>query len=504
MTPRKTTSATAREYLRVSKDRSGRARSVDEQHGDNERATDQQGWTLGAPYVDNSVSASRYATKARGDFAKLLDDLDRGRFGADVLVLWESSRGSRRTGEWVDLIELCERAGVRIFVTTHGRVYEPGNPRDRRSLLEDAVDSEYESGKTSLRMTRAHAAGAAQGRPAGVVAYGYQRSYDPRTRALVAQEIVPDEAKVIRELYDRLHKGHSLRSIAADFDTRGVRTRAGKPFTGRSLSDLALSPAYAGLRAHKPGGRGKFRDLTGVTLVDATWPPLVDRATWWAVRRALTSRAGTLPGATSHWLTGTAVCHVCDRSLWSNRVRGGTPRLACPKGHVRIEEAELDAHVEKLVLAYLRRPDVIDQLRAGSSDDTVLAGVRDSLAEARAELAALRAAVSAGTLTVASLVAAEPGLLARVEELERRERDLSAPPQLAALITPGKDVRRRWAKAPMSARRDVARILLTPALLGQLRVTRSPVNRRPTPVVQRVIWRREDGDHRGEDGDHDG
>jgi site-specific DNA recombinase len=487
--------ATAREYLRVSKDPSGRARSTGEQHVDNERLADQQGWTLGEPYTDNSIGASRHTTKVRGDFDKLLDDLARGRFGADVLVLWESSRGSRRVGEWVDLIERCEKAGVRIAVTTHSRVYDPANVRDRRSMLEDAVDSEYESGKTSLRTSRAQAATAAAGRPAGKVAYGYERVYDERTRALKSQDVVADEAKVIREVYSRLRKGESLRSIAADLDRRGVRTRSGTPFTGSSLSAMALNPTYAGLRAHKPGSNGRYRNLDGVTLVDATWQPIIDKSTWYSVRSTLTSRQGTLPGATSHWLTGTAVCHVCDRALWSNRVRGGTPRLACPKGHVRIEEAELDAYVEKLVLAYLRRPDVIEQLRAGAIDDAELAGVRDSLAEARAELTALRAAVSAGRATVASLVAVEPGLVARVEELERRERDLSAPPQLAALITPGKDVARRWKAAPMSARRDVARLLLVPSLLGQLRVTRSPVNRRPTPVMQRVVWRREDGDH---------
>lgn len=152
----------AREYLRVSVDRSGRQRSTQEQHVDNERAASELGWVLGGPYVDCG-SASRYARTARADFGALLDDLRIGRFGAEVLVLWESSRGSRRVGEWVELIELCEQRAVRIFVTTHQRVYDPGNPRDRRSLLEDAVDSEYESGKASSRIRRAAAANAAAG-----------------------------------------------------------------------------------------------------------------------------------------------------------------------------------------------------------------------------------------------------------------------------------------------------------------------------------------------------
>ena len=177
--------------------------------------------------------------------------------------------------------------------------------------------------------------------------------------------------------------------------------------------------------------------------------------------------------------------------------RNGTPHLKCHfRGHVRLDEAGLNGYAERVLLAYLARPDVIEQLRAGRQDDGELAGVRDALAEARAELGALRAAVGAGRLSVASLVAAEPALLGRVDELERQDRELSTPPELAALITPGRDVRRRWKAAPVSTRRAVARLLLTPGLLGRLRITRSPIPGHRVPVEQRVIWRRDDGDHR--------
>lgn len=87
------------EYLRVSHDSSGRARSIDEQHADNVRTTERHGWVLGDPY-DDTGSASRYATNGRAGYDRLIADLAAGRFDAEVLVLWESSRGSRRVAEW--------------------------------------------------------------------------------------------------------------------------------------------------------------------------------------------------------------------------------------------------------------------------------------------------------------------------------------------------------------------------------------------------------------------
>lgn len=142
---------------------------MDEQGDDNARARDRHGIVSGcAPYVDNDRSASAYASKIRDDFARLLADLESGSFGANLLQLWESSRGSRQVGEWLNLINLCRASRVKIFVTTHERIYDPANGRDWHTLIEEALDSSYESYKVSTRTKRTAAAEAARGRPAGV------------------------------------------------------------------------------------------------------------------------------------------------------------------------------------------------------------------------------------------------------------------------------------------------------------------------------------------------
>src|SRR5258708_15339665 len=134
------TKLAGREYLRVSQDRSGRARSVDEQHEDNLRAAEQHGFCInGEAYSDVSLSASRYGTKVRGNFARLLADLEAGRVGADVLGLWESSRGSRQVSEWAALVERLQTAGAQVCVTTHGRIYDCAHPPERPSPLADPL-----------------------------------------------------------------------------------------------------------------------------------------------------------------------------------------------------------------------------------------------------------------------------------------------------------------------------------------------------------------------------
>jgi DNA invertase Pin-like site-specific DNA recombinase len=483
---------TAREYLRVSKDRSGRARSTEEQHDDNQRAADEFGFSLnGEAYSDVSLSASRYATKLRGDFGRLLDDLARGRFGADLLVLWEASRGSRKVSEWVDLLERCEQAGVRIHVVVHQRTYNPANHRDRRTLLEDAVDSEYQSAKSSDEIVRAAAANAAAGRPHGRTPYGYTRRYDPVTRRLVAQEPEPAEAEVVAELFRRLRQGHSLRAIERDFEARGILSRNGKLFSPTQLREMALRPVYAGLRVHEPGQHSRRYRGNLSDAVPATWPPLIDRETFYAVRALLldSQRKTTRPGRGVHLLSMIALCGECGSVLAATYRYGKRDYQCHERACTRISADDLDAYAERVMLAYLSRDDVIEQLRA-QPEGGELTTVRGELAEARSELASLRSAGRSGKLSVATLLDVEPGWVARVEALEARERELITPPALS-MLPPGKDVARRWQAAPMSARRTVARLLCSPPILGTLIVNVSAVQGVRGDPAERVAWDRD-------------
>jgi site-specific DNA recombinase len=411
-------------------------------------------WTLdGDAYRDESVSASRYSRKTRHGFDTLIEDMERDRFGAQVSMIWESSRGSRRVGEGVRLLELCEQRSVSIFVTTHGRLYDPSNGRDRRSLLEDAVDSEYESSKTSARSRRAAAANAALGRPHGRIPYGYRRVFHPQTRVFLAQEPEPAEAEVVAELYRWLMQGHSLRAIACDFAQRGIQTRSGRTWTAQHLRSLAVKPLYAGLRVHIPGRRGGACMVALYTLYDGQWPALASRADWFAVQRLLRApeRKTTRPGRAKHLLSLIGRCGVCLEKLQVAYRDDASLYVCCGKGCVRITQADLDILAEQVMLHYLSRPGVIDTLRAGDHEgERELSQVRDQFAILRARHEQLADAVATGTVSVTTLIRAEPTMLAEITTLEKRERELSTPSALRGLIEPGADVARRWNAAPMS------------------------------------------------------
>lgn len=486
----------AREYLRVSRDRSGRERSNGEQQDDNRFCWPE--FTFVDPPYSDAVSASRYATKTRGDYEALIEDLRRDRFGANVLVLWEGSRGSRRVGEWVELIELCEDRSVRIAVTEDDRVYDPANARDRKSLLENATDAEYESAKISARSKRAQAANAAAGRPNGAVPFGYQRRYDPVTRQLVAQEPYEPEAKVVRELFDRLKAGHSLRGIAADFEARGIRTRSGRAWSGAHLRSVARRHCYVGERMHTPRSENMGHDerRRNATITKAVWPAIVDRRTWLAVQRILDdpARRTVRPGRARHWLSMIARCDPCSGPLAvtfrRRKYEPLTGEYYCrEKGCVRVDKVGLDEFAQAAIVGYLSRPEHIERLIAEDGNDEALAQVRVEMAEIQAELDDLADRVGRGELSATLASRAEPQLLERLRNAQRREEELATPSALRGLIEPGDDVAARWEEAPVSAKRRIARMLFVPEVLGELRVTRSPSPGHRVPAPDRVVFR---------------
>jgi DNA invertase Pin-like site-specific DNA recombinase len=458
-------------------DRSGEERSITEQHTDNVQAAAENGFMLGEPYKDTG-SASSYARKGRKGFTALVADLEQGRFDADILVLWELSRGSRQMEEWLPLVNRCEDAGVRIYVTRDDRLYDPR--RDRYALLGEALGAEKASKDTSDRVRRTLRANAAQGRPHGQIPFGFRREYDTRGKP-TGQYPDPVEAPLVRELFNRVQAGHSLKAISRDWADRGITGRRGRPMVSTTLRGMLVHRAYVGERE------------TAGSVVPGTWDKIVSPSVYWNVQRLIGSpeRKTSRPGRVKYPFTYVLRCDRCSGPITVRYRPGDIAEYQCHDGgHVRIAAEGVDKEVTDALIAYLSREDVYQHLSAVDGESDGLNRVRDELAEARVRLDSLRDAVVSGEVSVAALGRAEPKLMERITDLETAERELSTPSALAGLLPPQGQVEQWWNAAEVSTRRAVAALLLTPGLMGEVRITRSAEPGVAVPAVDRLVWRR--------------
>ncbi|MFC9251213.1 recombinase family protein [Amycolatopsis thailandensis] len=483
----------AREYLRVSRDDSYEERSQEDQHEDNREASDARGWTLGVPYCDTG-SASEYARgKIRGDFDQLVTDLKTDRFGAKVLILWEVSRLSREVSGWVEMIDLCARRGVLIHATSEEHTYNPANGHDRHKLIAAANDAQLESYKTSTRVTRRRAREKRDGEIHGMIPFGFRREYRQveRKGKRVAKSVQlphPEEAPIVQELFRRVLAGHSVRSIALDFEARGVRSRRGKVLGQAWLREMLQRPVYAGLRSISP-------EITG------QWEKLVSPADFYDVQAifAARTRATPRPGARNVRLLSTiARCDVCGGPM-SAKPRNGTAMYSCgPRSCVAVPVLDMDAYVTGVVFDYLSAPGVVEELTAPPSAGGELARVLDEKRKAAAELVELERGVKAGNVSPFVATAAEEGIRERLSAAETRERALTLPNPLRPLfeslragdVHAAGDMRAliesNWDRAETSTKREALRALLSPEMIGELRIKRSPVPRQRCAAEKRA------------------
>ncbi|MBT2420571.1 recombinase family protein [Streptomyces sp. ISL-22] len=507
---------TGREYLRVSFDHSGDERSPAEQHDENAEAAAEFNITLGAPYTDVG-SASRYARKERDDFNRLMADLRSGRFGADVLQLWEGSRGSRKPREWLDLIDVCEECGIKILITTHGRLYDLSRWRDRHTLKEEALKAEAEAEQTRERVLRALNSNLASHKLHSKVPFGYEREYkrvrNSRNKTVlrpVRQFPSLETAPYVVELFQRVKKGHPLITIERDWRERGISERTGETVATSSLMRIARNVAYIGTRIHN-----------GQELKDC-WPVISEykgsemtadefRTLFRQVQQILDDpeRTTTRPGGARHVLTGRPIrCGECGGPIRVARRRDEPERYECRlKACAQVDKAAVDTlligdlepvdaktgqplpPVLGVLLSFLSRPDVYDLVTpASAEDDAELRDVRAELGAKRTDLKETQATEPESLAHESRLARREQRLEAQIAELEAREAKLTRPNPLAALFPPdrARDVVARWKALGIAVQRKIAALLFTPELLGEARIVKG----RGLPVEQRIVRHR--------------
>ncbi|GAA4992491.1 recombinase family protein [Pseudonocardia tropica] len=440
-------------YGRTSVDRS-EGKSVDDQLSElREWAEDDESEVVGE-FRDDGVSVSRYSGgREREGWAAVRALIVGG--DVDEVAVWEGSRTTRKIVESSELLDLCALHGVRLAVRS--RVYDPSDPDDRARLLHDAVDAEHESGRISKRVARRAKKRAALGAPNGRVNFGYRVVRDPVSGKAVGREPDPETAPAVREAVARLLAGESAGAIARDFQARGIQTRSGTVWTGPNLLAMVKRPVYAGIRT------SAVHELPDDH--PGTWEALVSKEDHDRLVAMLAdpSRKAIRTGEhIKHLLSGVAECGKCHsgriRTISRTSRRTGSRSIAytCSDCHGVNRPAEAtDAYVSGVVVKFLSRPDVAEQLADPADDHR--AESRAEAARQRRKLAEIEAQIDADVLDVATGSRLLRATRERLAAAEAGARPAHVPDAVLDMAGPGAG--ERWEALSVPIRREIIRTL---------------------------------------------
>lgn len=422
-----------------------------------------------AEYVDDGRSASTYARKEREDFERLLADIEAGR--GDLVWTWDATRAQRDLAVYVRLRDACREAGVLWHY--NGRTYDLSKREDRRASAYDAINAEDQADGISENVTRALRSNARMGRPHGRGLFGYRRVYDQASKDLVAVEIVPEQAAVVREIATALADRKSLNGLAELLNGRGLPSPRGVLWTPQHIRQMILNPAYVGRRAYN-----------GEDVAAAMWPPILDEGLWYTVKAILEdpTRKTVRDTATKHLLSGIASCSVCKAPAWTKPHHSGYRVYWCRDGrHFSCKQGPVDQHVTGLLVARFSRKDAA-RLFAVRSDDATSKKVQAELARWRSDLVEAEGLVEAGKLSVARLAGLEQRLTPRIRAAEKALESARVNPLLAHLIRPDpEEVFAVWDGLDVEQHRAVVRSVLARLELAPMGTGRRNVD--PTEYV---------------------
>lgn len=415
-----------------------------------------EGIEPGRVFADPELSASIYRKQQdRPDYNQLIKHIESG--NCQMLSMWEVSRGSRDSEEWMRLLKICRRTGtlIRVFQRGNDRTFDIRKRRDWRQIADEALDAEEESLQLSDRTLDGTRDAARNGKPPGPLLYGYRREYERagernnkgKSLITVMQLIDPEQSVVVRQLVANTLKGIPLNEQARRLNEAGVATPSGQgQWRGFQIRRLLINPGLAGHRVYH-GKITKHNAWPGVVTEDEHRQLLAALEVPRRGRRR--NHGGT---ALTHQLSGAGLCGVCGHALRTERAtRYVCKWRGCGKVSARI--SDMDEAVDRMILPWLRRDDAAGAFTPDDDDDDEVREVRRDLQERRDHLEKFYDDAAENKLSAETVARMEALLKRKIDELEARVRKLSTPTALRALA--GVDVPGEWSTLPVGLRREV-------------------------------------------------
>ena len=380
---------------------------------------EKNGITIIRSYIDRAKSAR---TANRPEFQKMVSDSNSKMF--DIVLVYKLDRFSRDMDDSAIYKHILKQNGVKVVSAMEDITDSPES-----KLLEGVLTglAQYYSAELSQKVKRGLKENALKGKKnGGTVPLGY--TLNTETKKL---EIDIDTAPIIREVFCKYADGCTMRSIVDSLNSRGFRTRAGKPFTTNSFH--LENRTYI----------GEYKSQ-GVIIKDGN-PAIIDEDTFNRVQaRKIKNRqaAATGKAKVDYLLSTKLFCGECGGAMVGESGTSMTGRTyhyykctnakrkkGCHKKAIKKEWIE--KAVVSLTLNFVLNPQFQEKLintilKIQDQEDTTTPALRNQLFETEKKIANIIKAIEQGVIT--------PSITQHLETLENQKNEIKKSLQTAELL----------------------------------------------------------------------
>jgi site-specific DNA recombinase len=247
-------------------------------------------------FIDNGASAWKRNRKRPG-WDALIAKARRGEIRH--IVMYHEDRGLRQPWDLEELLSISDEHEIMLYGRANSRNLQDHN--DRYALRIEIAHACRSSDDTSRRLKDQKQERAEGGLPMGARAYGYSKN---------GMKIIPAEAAIIREIFDRFTQGEKPYAIAVDLNERGIKTAKGCAWSEASIRRQLKNTRVAGIAVHH-----------GQEIGVGKWPAIISRVQWDFAQEMLTFRSAAAQQQRStrnrrtYILRGLVICGKCGTTM---------------------------------------------------------------------------------------------------------------------------------------------------------------------------------------------
>lgn len=293
-----------------------------------------EGWRLVDIYADEGITGT--SVEKREDFKRMLADSERGLI--DRILVKSISRFARNTSECLEAIRQFRANGTTIFFEKENIDTARMSSELMTALHVAFSQSESESISGNIQAGKRYAMQRGEVTIHYHNLYAYEKGTDGKPR------VIPEQAEIVREIYQKYLRGDSLNMIRKDLEERHIpNARGGVTWTHTAVRGILSNEKYAGDVLMQKTFRQdcisrKTIRNTGqraMYLVQNNHEAIIDRKTYDAVQTEL-ARRNALKGNTQkstpsgrscytpkYALSDRVICGECGtlyrRCTWVNR-----------------------------------------------------------------------------------------------------------------------------------------------------------------------------------------
>ena len=194
-------------------------------------------WEVAGIYADDGISGVH--TKKRDGFNQMIQDCKKRKI--DLILTKSISRFARNTLDSILYVRMLKQMGIAVVFEKENINTATMNSEMILTVLSAFAQAESESISQNV------ARGKRMGYKHGKFAFPYGRIIGYRKEADGKPEIIPEQAEIIRLIFNSYLQGDSLQSIKAKLETAGALTARGNTaWSAQSIQRILQNEKYCG------------------------------------------------------------------------------------------------------------------------------------------------------------------------------------------------------------------------------------------------------------------